>query len=351
MFFFRLFFCCLRPKNTSKDTWSTSNETTKRTQNTSGKGRSDLQKESESQESTKITTTPKRTPVCPVMIFPSHELLERNKEKTKAHISSKKEWEDVKFLGVGAFGYVRLLKNVKTEEFLALKEVKCKSTSSSPEELIESIIHSQLEHKNVIRLFFWRKFGPTLFMYFEYANGGSLGDLKGALAEEDALQYFEQLREGVDFLHSKGVVHRDIKPDNLLLTEDGVLKITDLGLSSIFVWRGVEVPLRGFVGTQHYMAPEIFTGRSYRGPPVDMWACGVVLFNMLTAGLPWSTAISNDNNYVLWVHRRKKIFRRKLWNEIEGLSSLSLIKQLLAVDPSERDSNWLQLRRHENTHQ
>ncbi|XP_076029823.1 serine/threonine-protein kinase Chk1-like [Oratosquilla oratoria] len=217
-----------------------------------------------------------------------------------------------------SFGYVRLLKNVKTEEFLAAKEVKWKSTTSSSKELIESIIHSQLDNKNVIRLFFWRKFGQTLFMYLEYASGGSFGDLKGALAEEDALRYFKQLREGVDFLYSRGVVHRDIKPDNLLLTEDEVLKIADLGLCSIFVWRGVEVPQWGFVGTQHYMAAEIFTGRSYRGPPVDV---------------------------------RKKIFRQEFWNKLEGLSSLSLLKRLPAIDQLERDSNWHQLRRQENKHQ
>ncbi|XP_076047412.1 serine/threonine-protein kinase Chk1-like [Oratosquilla oratoria] len=351
MFFFRLFFCCCRQGNSGEETWTTRKETNKTIENTSGKGRSNLQKETESRGSTKIVTTPTRTTVSPVTIFPTRELLERNREKAQAHTNSEKEWEDVKFLGVGVFGYVRLLRNVKTEEFLAFKEVKCKPTTFPSEELIESIIHSQLDHENVIRLFFWRKVGQTLFMYLEYANGGSLGDLKEALAEHDALRYFEQLREGVDFLHSRGVVHRDIKPDNLLLTEDEVLKIADLGLCSIFVWRGVEVPQRGFVGTQNYMAPEIFTGRSYRGPPVDMWACGVVLFNMLTAGLPWRRAISNDNNYVLWVHRKKKIFSRKLWNTIEGLSSLSLLKRLLAVDPSERDSNWLQLPRQENTHQ
>ncbi|XP_076047420.1 serine/threonine-protein kinase Chk1-like [Oratosquilla oratoria] len=348
MFFFRLFFCCCRRRNISEDTWTTSNEITKRTKNSSRKGPSDLKKENDSQGSRKIVTTPTRTTINPVTLFPSSELLDRNKEKAQAHISCKNEWEDVKFLGVGAYGYVRLLRNVKTEEFLAVKEVKCKSSSSK--ELIESIIHSQLDHRNVIRLFFWRKFGQTLFMYLEYASGGSLGDLKGALAEDDALRYFEQLREGVDFLHSRGAVHRDIKPDNLLLTEDGVLKITDLGLCSIFVWRGVQVPLRGFVGTEHYMAPEIFTSRSYRGPPVDMWACGVVLFNMLTAGLPWSRALTCHNNYVLWVHRRKKIFTRKLWDKLEGLSSLSLLKRLLVVDPSERDSNWHQLRRQENRH-
>ncbi|XP_076047398.1 serine/threonine-protein kinase Chk1-like [Oratosquilla oratoria] len=179
------------------------------------------------------------TPVSPVSIFPPSELPERSQEMP-AHVTDE-EWEDVEFLGVGSFGHVRLLRNIETEELLAVKEVKCKSTSS--EELYEAIIHSQISHENVIKLFFWKKHNDTLFMYMEYASGGSLGDLKSPLAEEDALLYFEQLRKGVDFLHSRGVIHRDLKPHNILLTEDRVIKIADLGLCSLYIWKDAEIYL------------------------------------------------------------------------------------------------------------
>ncbi|XP_076047401.1 serine/threonine-protein kinase par-1-like [Oratosquilla oratoria] len=249
-----------------------------------------------------------------------------------------KNWEDVKYLGVGAFGYVKLLKNVETEELMALKEVRCKSTSSK--ELYEAIIHSQLNHENIIQLFFWRKHYETLFMYLEYASGGSLGDLKRPLAEEDALCYFEQIRKGVDFMHSRGVIHRDLKPDNILLTEDRVVKIADLGLCSVYIWKGVEIYLSGFSGTLSYMAPEVFTGKKYRGPPIDVWACGIILFNMLTAGHPWRIADPDERNYSLWMQRKKKLFRKRFWDTLEGSSSWSLLKCLLAVDPERRISGW-----------
>ncbi|XP_076047381.1 uncharacterized protein LOC143028914 [Oratosquilla oratoria] len=188
-------------------------------------------------------------------------------------------------------------------------------------------------------------------MYLEYANGGSLGDLKGPLAEEDALCYFEQIRKGVDFMHSRGVIHRDLKPDNILLTEARVVKIADLGLCSVYSWKGVEIYLSGFLGTQSYMAPEVFTGKKYRGPPIDVWACGIILFNMLTAGRPWWTADPDEKNFSLWIQRKKKLFRKKFWNTLEGSSCLSLLKRMLAVDPEKRISGWRQLRHEEKPHQ
>ncbi|XP_076054428.1 uncharacterized protein LOC143033111 [Oratosquilla oratoria] len=188
-------------------------------------------------------------------------------------------------------------------------------------------------------------------MYLEYASGGSLGYLDGPLAEEDALHYFEQISKGVDFLHSRGVIHRDLKPNNILLTEERIVKIADLGLCTLYVWKGVEIHLWGFLGTERYMAPEVFTGKKYRGPPIDVWACGIILFNMLTAGHPWRKALPGDKNYSLWIQRKKKLFRKEFWDKIEGSSSWSLLKRTLAVDPAERISGWCQLRHEEKSHQ
>ncbi|XP_076047402.1 serine/threonine-protein kinase Chk1-like [Oratosquilla oratoria] len=346
----QLFLCCWSSQRKSEGLWTDSRTSSDRTRKTSVKDQSNPRQEYRSQESRKSSMKPKASPVSPVSVFPPHELHvinELNNKETEAHIRNK-NWEDVKYLGVGAFGYVKLLKNVETEELMALKEVKCKSTSSK--ELYEAIIHSQLNHENIIQLIFWRKHYETLFMYLEYASGSSLGDLKSPLAEEDALCYFEQIRKGVDFMHSRGVIHRDLKPDNILLTEDRVVKIADLGLCSVYIWKGVEIYLSGFSGTLSYMAPEVFTGKKYRGPPIDMWACGIILFNMLTAGHPWRIADPNERNYSLWMQRKKKLFRKRFWDTLEGTSSLSLLKRMLAVDPEKRISGWRQLHYEEKPH-
>ncbi|XP_076042161.1 serine/threonine-protein kinase Chk1-like [Oratosquilla oratoria] len=354
MFFFRHFVCCWRSQESSKDLWSHSKDSKDskgnedRTKNSSGKEKSIPLKVNGSRGSRKNAMTPTTIPKSPATIFPPREHIERNKEKARAHRRNK-NWEDVRYLGVGAFGHVKLLKNAETGELLAVKELKCKSTSS--EEVYEAIIHGQLKHENVIQLFFWRKHYEKLFMYLEYASGGSLGDLKGPLAEEDALRYFEQIRKGVDYLHSRGVIHRDLKPDNVLLTEEGIIKIADLGLCSLYIWKGAEIYLSGFLGTQSYMAPEVFTGMKYRGPPIDVWACGIILFNMLTAGRPWWTADPEDRNYSLWVKRKRKIFKKKFWHKVEALSSWSLLKRILAVDPEKRICGWRQLRHEEKPHQ
>ncbi|XP_076038546.1 serine/threonine-protein kinase grp-like [Oratosquilla oratoria] len=142
--------------------------------------------------------------------------------------------------------------------------------------------------------------------------------------------------EGVDYLHSRGVAHRDLKPQNILLTEDNVVKIADFGLAAFFVVEGEEVAVRGCVGTVHYTAPEVFESPFYNGPSVDLWACGVILFGMSTAGaFPWNSDDSLDPNYSLWVNNNRELLTRENWEKIEE-STLSMLECLLEIDPVQR---------------
>ncbi|XP_076033007.1 uncharacterized protein LOC143020469 [Oratosquilla oratoria] len=105
----------------------------------------------------------------------------------------------------------------------------------------------------------WKETGRrTHSLFLEYVTGGRLEDKIKDITQEESMFYFEQLKKGVDYLHTKGIAHRDLKADNLLVTEGNVLKIADFGSADVFLFEGEEVRMTGIVGSVAYTAPEIF---------------------------------------------------------------------------------------------
>ncbi|XP_076059541.1 serine/threonine-protein kinase chk-1-like [Oratosquilla oratoria] len=171
----------------------------------------------------------------------------------------------------------------------------------------------------------------SMHIYLEYASEGDLGDHIGpnGMGEFTALFFFVQLLEGIEFLHSQGIAHRDLKPDNLLVSEDRVLKIADFGLSASFIIDDEEVLLSRRCGTPRYRAPEVASGR-YRGQPADVWSCGITLVALLTGSTPWTLACPEDPHY--------KKFLRNTGTWPSGCSSQAsgLILHMLKPIPEER---------------
>ncbi|KAJ0397584.1 hypothetical protein P43SY_001654 [Pythium insidiosum] len=169
--------------------------------------------------------------------------------------------------------------------------------------LQERNAHRFVQHENVIgfrQLMPGKKHGRSFVaMVTDYACNGDLFDLiaeTGPLPERLAKFYFHQLIQGVSACHRSGVVHRDIKPENLLLDERFTLKICDFGLAVASPDRitAEKMMLRDVAGTALYMAPEITSTKSFRASPVDVWACGVVCFVMLTSYPPFQDAKPGD---------------------------------------------------------
>ena len=151
--------------------------------------------------------------------------------------------------------------------------------------MTEIEIHRNLSHKNVLALLGEGRDWYFLYLYLEYADGGTLLqrlDYDG-MPEDRAKFFFVQLIAGVKYLHSKSVMHRDLKLENLLVADGDVLKIADFGLAEDFTGRE---ELTRVCGTRAYMAPEVLCGR-YKPQPADVWSCGIVLVGLLTAKLPW----------------------------------------------------------------
>src|SRR5262245_52888570 len=165
---------------------------------------------------------------------------------------------------------------------------------------------SRLDHPNIVRAIDYGDTGSSPYLVMEFVDGESLGaklDREGRMAEGDAIRLIVQVAQGLHRAHKLGLIHRDVKPDNILVTADGQAKLADLGLV-----KEVETDLnltrtgRG-LGTPHFMAPEQFRNAKNANPRCDIYSLGATLYMMVTTELPfrssgpldaWMKKINND---------------------------------------------------------
>jgi serine/threonine protein kinase len=217
----------------------------------------------------------------------------------------------------------------------------------------EVMLFSKLEHPNVIRLLGVRHEPSCHLLIMELADGDMLGEMnRGALPEEEARAYFRQVVAAVQHCHSRGVCHRDLKLDNIMLMRDGVtVKVTDFGLGKD--WQIHSAP-KSQVGTLYYMAPETLSGRvsCYLPSPVDVWSLGVIMYVLCRCTYPFgpygSTAsVQEQRDIRLRILDADTLVQSPRFFPPGGgqLSAelQALLRSILIVDPSSRiDINALQ---------
>ena len=244
------------------------------------------------------------------------------------------DYQFIKTIGEGTFGKVKLSLHLPTKEYVAIKILE-KSRIHDKEELerVEKEIKylKMLNHPNIIQIYEVIENQENFYIVMEYVSGGELFNYiveHEKLDEKEASFFFSQLIYGIKEIHKNKICHRDMKPENLLLTENKLIKIIDFGLSNEYTDY-----LTTQCGSPCYAAPEMIRGTKYDGLMIDLWACGIILYAMLCGYLPFD---DKDNNILF-----RKIIQCKLEfpNEKEiylSPDAKDLISRILVPNPLKR---------------
>jgi len=253
-------------------------------------------------------------------------------------------------LGKGAFAVVRKCTQKETGEEYAAKEFFANSRKQKEKFKKEAEIFKRLSnphHPNVVRLIDAIQTHSLLisktqlYLIFELVPGGELFDYiveQKKLSEHVAATFFVQILSAIEFCHQRDVLHRDVKPENLLMSsttfkagEKPTVKLADLGLG-VPVEGNKQIKFESIAGTPLYMAPEILQSKAY-GKLVDLWACGVVLCCILFGYMPYSATQEKE----LAKGGQLKLEYGKNWENLTE-DARDIIQRLLSVDPEKRIS-------------
>ena len=247
-------------------------------------------------------------------------------------------------IGKGNFSEVHIGVHRETGERVAVKVVDTLKTEqfSKKSRSVTLNIDSEMEvlrtlhHPNIIKYFGMFRSASNVHLVLEFADGGDLLNRileKGCYSEAEGKLVFSQICAGVAYLHSKDICHRDLKPDNVLLTAEGIAKISDFGLARHASSQS-ENNFRTYCGTPHYFAPEMFKLQKQQvdgyGKAVDVWSLGVILYIIVSGKPPF-----DDENLGEQVVNGTFEFDGP---EFECVSddAKDLISRLMTVDPKLR---------------
>jgi serine/threonine-protein kinase len=197
----------------------------------------------------------------------------------------------VSSLGSGGFGSVYLAEDTWIDKKVAIK-VPHKQNLDFGELIKEPRLLAALSHPNIVSVLTAERQDDVFFIVMEYVSGETLEDVvlrEGALDLTRALDFTCQICNAVDHAHRAGVLHRDLRPGNMLISDTGLLKVTDFGTS-----RFLEIAAHGttVIGSPPYMAPEQFQGKAVFAS--DVYSVGITMYQMLTGDLPYETPAPAD---------------------------------------------------------
>jgi len=239
----------------------------------------------------------------------------------------------LKTIGKGNFAKVKLAKHIPTGKEVAIKIIdKTQLNPGSLQKLFREVrIMKTLDHPNIVKLYQVIETEKTLYLVMEYASGGEVFDylvLHGRMKEKEARAKFRQIVSAVQYCHQKKIIHRDLKAENLLLDSEMNIKIADFGFSNEFVPGN---KLDTFCGSPPYAAPELFQGKKYDGPEVDVWSLGVILYTLVSGSLPFDGSTLRE--------LRERVLRGKYRIPFYMSTDCeNLLKKFLVLNPTRRAS-------------
>ncbi|KAJ3763443.1 Pkinase-domain-containing protein [Lentinula raphanica] len=239
---------------------------------------------------------------------PIHSL----QDATHAHIHKKYgKWGRV--LGSGAGGTVRLIKasHKNGGNIFAVKEFRPKRNGESEKEYQKKVtaefcVGSTLKHPNIIETVDIVSENGHYYEIMEYAPYDLFSVvMSGKMCRPEIYCVFRQICEGVEYLHSLGLAHRDLKLDNCVMTTDNVVKLIDFGTATVFHYPGktTHTKAKGIVGSDPYLAPEVLTDDEYDPRKTDVWSVAVIFLCMVLRRFPWKCPdVKNDASFRAFVN-------------------------------------------------
>ncbi|KAG6441026.1 hypothetical protein O3G_MSEX001578 [Manduca sexta] len=234
-------------------------------------------------------------------------------------------------IGKGNFAVVKLARHRITKTEVAIKIIdKSQLDASNLQKVYREVdIMKRLDHPHIIKLYQVMETKNMIYIVSEYASKGEIFDYiakYGRMAEQAARRKFWQILSAVEYCHERRIVHRDLKAENLLLDANMNIKIADFGFSNYYATGEL---LATWCGSPPYAAPEVFEGKRYTGPEIDIWSLGVVLYVLVCGALPFDgSTLQSLRDRVLSGRFRIPYFMSE--------DCESLIRKMLVLEPMKR---------------
>ncbi len=246
----------------------------------------------------------------------------------------------IKEIGSGGMGRVYLARDNALERDVALKELRMPGHFSEEEKQemrerfqLEARAAARLAHPHIVTVHDIITSGDRYFIVMEYLTGKTLGDIlsEKVLTQDEVLSIAPMICDALGYAHANGVIHRDIKPDNIFALENGNIKVTDFGIAKLHMVKGV-TQTGMITGTPNYIAPEVVRDRPY-DYRVDIFALGVTLYELM-AGHP---AFDGDSDYAI-IYKVASEDPPPLEQEVPGINPklVRIIGRMLQKEPSMR---------------